>query len=81
MLCLLVLLSAFSVVVVKYHYKVALDQEQKLYYEREDLRDQWTQILIEHSTLASPTHVEEVAKKNNMYLPKAKDIQTIQVGK
>ena len=65
------------VVVVKYHYKVELDKEQKLYLQHEHLQNQWTQIVIEHSTLASPTHVEEAAKENHMHLPTMKEIKTI----
>ena len=76
-LCLLLIVSAFMVVVIKYQYKVELDKEQKLYFEHEYLQNQWTQILIEHSTLASPTHVEEIAKENNMHLPTIKEIKTI----
>ena len=57
------IISAFMVVVIKYHYKEFLDKEQNLMYQEEDLRNQWTQILIEHSTLASPSHLEELAKK------------------
>ena len=78
-LCLLLLISAFMVVVEKYHYKVLLDKEQKLFYQREDLQDQWSQILIEHSTLASPTHVEDIAKNNNMHLPSIKETKTLKV--
>ncbi|WP_119343292.1 cell division protein FtsL [Facilibium subflavum] len=77
--CIILIASAFMVVVVKYQYKVLLDKEQKLYYQQEDLRDQWTQILIEHSTLASPTNIEHFAEKNNMHLPGVKEIKTIQV--
>lgn len=65
------------VVVAKYQYKVELDKEQKLYFQHEYLQNQWTQILIEHSTLASPTHVEEIAKQNNMHLPTIKEMKTI----
>ncbi|WP_440993998.1 cell division protein FtsL [Cysteiniphilum litorale] len=78
LLCVTLVISAFMVVIVKYHYKMALDKEQKLLYQQEDLRDQWTQILIEHSTLASPSHVEEVAKKNDMRLPSVKETKVIQ---
>lgn len=78
MLCVLLLISAFMVVAVKYQHKVALDKGQKLLYSQEDLRDQWTQILIEHSTLASPSHVDEVAKENHMHLPTIKEIRVIQ---
>ncbi|WP_116963151.1 cell division protein FtsL [Fastidiosibacter lacustris] len=79
-LCVLLVLSAFMVVIVKYQYKTALDEEQRLFSQRENLRDQWTQILIEHSTLASPSHVEEVAKENNMHLPTVKETRVIQVN-
>ena len=76
-LCVLLVISAFSVVVVKYHYKVVLDEVQKSDIEREDLRDAWTQILIEYSTLASPSHVEAVARQNHMHFPTPKEIKTI----
>ena len=78
--CVLLIISAFMVVVVKYDYKVILDKEQSLLYQQEDLRDQWTQILLEHSMLASPSHVEEVAKKNNMHLPLVKETRVIQTN-
>ena len=71
--------SAFMVVVIKYHHKVALDEEQKIMSQERNLRDEWTQILIEHSTLASPSHIEEIAKKSDMLLPKVKEIKVIQI--
>ena len=76
-LYLFLIFSAFFLVLTRYQYKVLLDKEQKLYYEYESLQSQSTQILIEKSMLVSPSNLEEFAKKNYMYLPKAEEIKNI----
>jgi cell division protein FtsL len=52
--------------------------QQKNDQEQNELHVQWTQILLEHSTLASPILVESKARiKLNMIDPKAKNIERL----
>ncbi len=70
--------SAFAVVIDKFEYRQAMIGEQKAQQENERLRVEWTQILLEHSTLASPNRVEQVATKElGMITPTAETIQVI----
>lgn len=74
------LLTAFAVVETRYEYKLALDEEQRLFLENQTLRQQWTQISIEYSMLASASNVENFARANNMQLPNRKTLRVIEVG-
>ncbi|MFZ9035015.1 MAG: cell division protein FtsL [Francisellaceae bacterium] len=78
-LCVFLLCSAYLVVLVKFKHKQLLDQQQKQMVAREKLNDQWTQILLEYSTLASPGNVEDYAKAHDMHLPEAGEIKTLEL--
>lgn len=77
-LSILVLASSFAVLDQKLKFREATIQYQKLEKEKESLHVKWTQLLLEHSTLASPARVERIAKDDlKMYLPQIKDIKLI----
>ncbi|MCF6766066.1 cell division protein FtsL [Thiotrichales bacterium 19S3-7] len=77
-LSVLVLASSFAVLHQKLKFREATIQYQNYVKEKESLHIQWTQLLLEHSTLASPARVERVAKDTlKMHLPSVKDIQLI----
>lgn len=77
-LATLVLVSSFAVLSQKLAYREAMITLQKNEQLKEKLHVQWTQLLLEHSTLASPARVEKIAQDNlNMHLPDIKDIQLV----
>ncbi|GAB4221909.1 MAG: cell division protein FtsL [Francisella sp.] len=73
-LLFVLLITAFSLVVVRFEYKLQLNEQKKLILESIDLDEQWSQIVLEYSSLATPTAVENFAKKENMVLPTSKNI-------
>ena len=79
LLSIALLVTAFSVVITRYEYKIALDNEQLRFLDNQSLRQQWTQISIEYSMLASASNVENYANKNNMQLPNPKTLKVIAV--
>lgn len=77
-LSVLVLASSFAVLDQKLKFREATIKYQQYEKEKESLHVEWTQLLLEHSTLASPARVERVAKDTlKMHLPSIKDIRLI----
>ncbi|MCF6767810.1 cell division protein FtsL [Thiotrichales bacterium 19S11-10] len=78
LLSILVLASSFAVLNEKLNYREETIRYQKLQKQQITLYVEWTQLLLEHSTLASPIRVERLAKdKLNMRLPVAKEIKLV----
>lgn len=73
-LLFVLLITAFSLIVVRFEYKLQLDRQKDLILENSTLDEQWSQIVLEYSSLATPTSVEKFAKKENMSLPTKKDL-------
>ncbi|APC96206.1 cell division protein FtsL [Francisella frigiditurris] len=80
-LLFILLLSAFSLIYIRFEYKLQLTQEKDLIVEDSKLDEQWSQIVLEYSSLATPTAVEGFAKDEGMMLPTKKDIVFIDDGK
>ena len=74
-LLLILLITAFSLIVVRFEYKLQLNQQKELIAEDSKLDEEWSQIVLEYSPLAAPTAVEKFAEKEKMSLPKKKDLR------
>ncbi|MFT4693223.1 MAG: cell division protein FtsL [Francisella sp.] len=74
-LLFVLLITAFSLIVTRFHYKLDLNQQKNLIVEEARLDEQWSQVVLEYSSLATPTAVEEFADKESMTLPTKNDIK------
>ena len=74
-LLFVLLLTAFSLIVTRFHYKLELNQQKDLIVEEAKLDEQWSQVVLEYSSLATPTAVETFADKEKMSLPTKNDIK------
>ena len=74
------MLSSLYLIVIRYEYKLKLTQEKNLIIGKSKYEEQYSQIVLEYSTLASPTAVENFADKEKMILPTANDIKIITLG-
>ncbi|AIT09128.1 cell division protein FtsL [Candidatus Francisella endociliophora] len=74
-LLFVLLVTAFSVIVVRFEYKLQLDKQKTLIVEDTKLDEEWSQIVLEYSSLATPTAVEKFAEKEKMSLPTKKDLR------
>lgn len=79
-LLLLILITAFFVVMQRYENKQLVNQQQDLFFQQEALKKQWSQILIEYSTLTTTAHLMDYAKKHNMKTPSVKQIKVINLN-
>ncbi|WP_044247250.1 cell division protein FtsL [Francisella hispaniensis] len=73
-LLFILLITAFSLIVVRFEYKLQLNEQKNLILEDTRLDEQWSQIVLEYSSLATPTAVERFAQKEKMALPTRKTI-------
>ena len=74
-LLFILLITAFSLIVTRFHYKLQLNQQKDLIVEEAGLDEQWSQVVLEYSSLATPTAVEAFADKEKMSLPTKNDIK------
>lgn len=74
-LLLILLITAFSLIVDRFEYKLQLNQQKELIVEDSKLDEEWSQIVLEYSSLAAPTAVEKFAEKENMSLPTKKNLR------
>lgn len=72
------LISSIMVIILQfYHRRVVIDW-QKAEAEKSKIEIQWTQIVLEHSMLASSARVDAIAKKQfNMALPDVNNIHLL----
>ena len=75
MLLLILLITAFSLIVVRFEYKLQLNQQKELIVEDSKLDEEWSQIVLEYSSLAAPTAVKRFAEKEKMFLPTKKNLR------
>ena len=68
-LLFILLVTAFGVIVLRFEYKSLLNEQKNLIVKNAELDEQWSQIVLEYSSLASPTEVEDFADKEKMILP------------
>ena len=73
-LLFVLLITAFSLIVVRFEYKMQLNEQKNLILEDTRLDEQWSQIVLEYSSLATPTTVDKFAQKEKMALPTLKNI-------
>ena len=73
-LLVVLIITAFSLVVVRFDYRLQLTKQKELIIKSDKLNEQWSQIVLEYSSLATPTAVEEFADKEKMSLPTVKNI-------
>ncbi len=74
-LLFVLLITAFILIVIRFHYKLELNQQKDLIVEEARLDEQWSKIVLEYSSLATPTAVEIFADKKKMSLPTKHDIR------
>ncbi|KEI35531.1 cell division protein FtsL [Allofrancisella frigidaquae] len=79
-LLFLLLVTAFSLIVLRFEYKIQLNEQKELIVEKTKLDEQWSQIVLEYSSLATPTVVENFAQKEHMSLPTKNDIKFLNEG-
>ncbi|AXA34027.1 MULTISPECIES: cell division protein FtsL [Francisella] len=81
LLLFILLITAFSLIVTRFHYKLELSKQKDLIIEQAHLDEQWSQIVLEYSSLATPTSVEEFADKENMSLPTKNEMEFLNIKK
>ena len=74
-LLFILLITAFSLIVIRFHYKLQLNQQKDLIFEESRIDEQWSQVVLEYSSLVTPTAVETFADKEKMFLPTKNDIK------
>jgi len=72
------LISAFGVICIQNINRQLTNKLQTLQTENINLRNQWSQLLLEKSTWAAATRIEQIAQsKLNMIMPKTRQILII----
>ncbi|AJC48758.1 cell division protein FtsL [Allofrancisella guangzhouensis] len=79
-LLFILLVTAFSLIVIRFEYKLQVNEQKELIVEKTRLDEQWSQIVLEYSSLATPTAVENFAQKEQMSLPTKNDIKFLNEG-
>ena len=77
----LMLISAFAVVYVKDFERRLFSDSQSLQQERDSLDVEWGQLLLEQSTWANPSRIQQIANGElRMALPNTKQITMVVVN-
>lgn len=72
---ILLLLTALAIVYFKHNNRQLLIELHDLQSHRDALNSEWSQLLLEESTLISHSRVERIATEElHMFVPKDKDI-------
>jgi cell division protein FtsL len=67
--------TSLSIVYVKYATRQMFSELSQLQSSRDALNNEWTQLLLEQSTLATDGRVDRMAnEKLNMHPPQSKDV-------
>lgn len=68
----LVLVSAMSVIYTKHKTRIEFVTLQKLEQHRDNLNEEWGRLLLEQSTWATPSRIQQQAQERlNMLVPSA----------
>lgn len=74
-LLLLVLVTAFGVVLMTYQTRVQFAQLEALRQESQQLEERWGRLLLEESAFSSPSRVERIARDElNMVEPEEEQV-------
>lgn len=74
----LLMVSSLSVIYTKHNTRIAFVSLQKLEQHRDDLNEEWGRLLLEQSTWATPSRIEQkAAKRLDMISPTANQIVVI----
>jgi cell division protein FtsL len=74
-LCTALFLSALAIVYLKHANRHLLIELHTLQSERDALNSEWTQLLLEESTLVTHSRVEGIAQQSlQMHVPNADEI-------
>ncbi|MGA2655090.1 MAG: cell division protein FtsL [Gammaproteobacteria bacterium] len=74
-LAILFFLTAFAIVYFKHSNRQLLIELHDLQKQRDALNSEWSQLLLEESTLITHSRVERIATEElHMFVPKDKDI-------
>jgi len=76
-LLFILIISAFALIVVRFEYKLQLTQEKEIIVKNSVLDEQWSQIVLEYGSLATPTSIENFSIKEDMSLPTKSNIRFI----
>ena len=68
-LVVMIFASAFAVVTVKNHNRIAFVESEFLQHERDILESEWSRLQAENSTLRMPGYVEKSVAKLKMIYP------------
>lgn len=74
-LLFVLLVTAFSLIVTRFEFKLQLNERKALLLEDSRLDEQWSQIILEYSSLAAPTSIEKFAQDAKMSLPTKKNFR------
>lgn len=78
MLLVLNFVSSLTVIYIRHLNRMSMAHLQKLVNEQDIIYQEWTQLLLEQSTLASYNRVDEMVRKNlQMHLPNNNEISLI----
>lgn len=73
-----VVTTCLLILFYKHQHRDLMIEKQHLIQQRNQLQVEWTQILIEHSSLASPIMIDTTARKQlNMKAPDADQIKKL----
>lgn len=72
--------SALAVICVKNTYRQTFITLQEAKQQQTRMDVEWAQLLLEQTTWAAQTHVQDVAEQTlNMVVPKQRDIQQVEI--
>ena len=80
-LLVVLIVTAFFLISTRNNYRIELTKQKDLITESGRLDEQWSQIVLEYSSLAAPTAVEQFANKDGMALPTMKNIVFLDTNK
>ena len=73
--------SALAVICVKNSYRQAFITLQEAKQQQTRMDVEWAQLLLEETTWAAQTHVQEVAEQTlDMVVPKQREIQQVEIA-
>ena len=69
-IAVLIFISAFAVVIIKNHNRMAFVESESLQRERDVLEAEWSRLQTENSTLRMPGYVEKSVAELKMIYPR-----------
>jgi cell division protein FtsL len=80
-IALLCFLSALTLVLVRHENRLLFVELQRLQHNRDELEREWSRLQLEYSTLANPSRVDRLARRQlKMYSPTPEEIVVINLS-